>query len=114
MSSDSYAKHVTSSMLESLVYHLPTNKLMVKFKTSGTCYVYSDVRKHEAAALLGAASHGTYFNAHIKGQFDEKPMDAFGFDTAFDNVAALTEPRRFITIDWVKVAGDGSIPVFPR
>ena len=56
-------QNVSSSNLRSVGYDNST--LEIEFN-SGSIYQYSGVPANVYAALMGASSHGTYFNANIK------------------------------------------------
>ena len=58
---------VSSTNLRSVGYDPQNSVLEIEFK-SGT-YQYSGVPATEYAALMAAASHGSYFNAHIKDAY---------------------------------------------
>ncbi|MFA5188286.1 MAG: KTSC domain-containing protein [Patescibacteria group bacterium] len=59
---------VNSTDLKSVGYEPQTNILEIEFK-KGSIYQYSEVPDYIYTGLIGAASHGKYFNAHIKKHF---------------------------------------------
>lgn len=105
---------MTSSVLDALVYEEKNGRLLAKFKTFGRCWEYWKVSAIEASSLVNSGSHGTYFNDFIKGNFGENQVPATLFDDAFEKITALIKPLLIVKIDWATLAGDGSIPVFPR
>ena len=56
---------VESSNIAAVGYDETTKKLTVNFK-NGSSYIYADVEKEKAQAIVGADSVGKYLNAHIK------------------------------------------------
>lgn len=56
---------VSSSNLASVGYNEASRILEVEF-LDGRVYRYSGVPQEEHLGLMGADSHGKYFNAHIK------------------------------------------------
>jgi hypothetical protein len=56
---------VSSSNLASIGYEFATKTLEIEF-TNGTIYQYADVPADVHARLMGAASHGKFFNANVK------------------------------------------------
>jgi len=56
---------VSSSNIRSIGYDTDSTTLEIEFNTGGV-YQYSGVPQGEYDALMAAASHGTYFSAHIK------------------------------------------------
>lgn len=60
---------VTSSNLLSIGYDAETNTLEVEFK-GGTIYQYFDVPEDEYESLMNAPSHGVYFSANIRDNYD--------------------------------------------
>lgn len=56
---------VTSSSIQAVGYSLPTQTLEIEF-VSGGVYRYFNVPERLHAGLMAAASHGTYFDVHIK------------------------------------------------
>ena len=71
MSADNVRTPVGSSNIRSIGYSDRTQVLEIEF-TGGRIYQYANVPKSMYSALMGAASHGKYFNAHIKHQFEVK------------------------------------------
>ena len=61
-------QRVTSSNIASIGYDSSTSTLEIEFNT-GSIYEYSNVSSNINAALMSASSHGTYFNANIKGRY---------------------------------------------
>ncbi len=59
---------VSSSNIASIGYDQAMQILEVEF-TNGTVYQYFNVPLQVYEALMGAGSHGTYLNAHIKRQY---------------------------------------------
>jgi len=65
---------VSSSNLASVGYDAQTETLEIEF-LNGTVYQYSNVPESIYSELMGAASHGSYFAAHIKkGGFSYKQI----------------------------------------
>lgn len=58
--------HVISSDLNAVGYENGT--LYIRFN-SGDLYRYANVPESVYRGLMGAASHGRYFHAHIKGVY---------------------------------------------
>lgn len=58
-------KVVSSSLLASVGYDAMTQTLELEFQ-SGSVYRYAMVPESVYLELMGAASHGVYFNAYIK------------------------------------------------
>ncbi|MEW6211581.1 MAG: KTSC domain-containing protein [Acidobacteriota bacterium] len=56
---------VSSSNLASVGYDPQTNTLEIEFH-SGSIYQYFNVPQSIYDGLMGAGSHGRYFDAHIK------------------------------------------------
>lgn len=56
---------VRSSNLESVGYDPETQTLEIAF-LNGSIYQYFNVPQSVYEGLMGAASHGTYFDRHIK------------------------------------------------
>jgi hypothetical protein len=114
MASASYAIHVTSSMIHSLVFDQISLSLLVRFKPSEKCYKYYNVPAVKAQMLRNANSVGGYFNSHIKDVFES---DTIGETHYFDMYQRITDsmvPIKIIKIDWIRLAGNGLLPVFPR
>jgi len=59
---------VNSSNIESIGYDPAAQILEVAF-LNHTVYQYLNVPQHVYDELMAAGSHGTYLNAHIKGQY---------------------------------------------
>lgn len=59
---------VSSSNIASIGYHPVNHVLEVEF-LNGSIYHYYAVPPAVYERLMGAASHGQYLNAHIKGTF---------------------------------------------
>ncbi|MDQ6766011.1 MAG: KTSC domain-containing protein [Verrucomicrobiota bacterium] len=59
---------VSSSNLASVGYDALTHTLEIEF-LNGSVYQYSGVPSTVFQGLMGAASHGTYFNAYIKNVY---------------------------------------------
>lgn len=59
---------VSSSNIQSIGYDSDSSILEVEFIT-GRVYQYSGVPDSEYEGLMNASSHGTYLNAHIKGNY---------------------------------------------
>lgn len=64
---------VSSSNLHSVGYDPNSNILEIEF-LSGRIYRYSNVPHHIYLELMNASSHGKYFNAYIKNDFDCTPL----------------------------------------
>lgn len=60
---------VSSSNIASIGYDASSNTLEVEFN-GGRVYVYYDVPASEHRALMNASSHGTYFNANIRNNYE--------------------------------------------
>ena len=56
---------ITSSNLKSVGYDATSRTLEIEFHSSGI-YQYSSVPPSVHSGLMGASSHGKYFDAHIK------------------------------------------------
>lgn len=59
---------VSSSHIVSIGYEVATSTLEIEFK-DGRIYQYFDVPEHIHDGLMGAASHGEYLSANIKGVY---------------------------------------------
>tara|TARA_R110000868_G_scaffold13347_3_gene62464 strand:- start:1338 stop:1547 length:210 start_codon:yes stop_codon:yes gene_type:complete len=59
---------VSSSNIASIGYDSTAQVLEVEFN-DGAVYQYMNVPQVVYNGLMTAASHGTYLNAHIKGQY---------------------------------------------
>lgn len=55
-------------MIDRIAYDEAATTLCIWFRDNGK-YVYYDVPRAIYDALCRAASHGAYFNAHIKGRY---------------------------------------------
>jgi KTSC domain len=62
-------KPVVSSVISEVGYESTSRTLEIMFK-SGAIYLYYFVPDEIHAGLMKAASHGTYFNRHIKSVYD--------------------------------------------
>jgi hypothetical protein len=60
-----YRIRVSSSNLASVGYDEASGTLEVEFH-NGSCYQYSNVPAYVYSGLMSAASHGRYFDAHVK------------------------------------------------
>lgn len=60
---------VSSSNLVSVGYDMDTETLEVEFK-GGTVYQYFNVPENEFNNLMNASSHGVYFSANIRENYD--------------------------------------------
>lgn len=60
---------VSSSNLASIGYDASSEILEVEFN-SGRVYEYYDVPESEYDALMDASSHGRYFNANIRNDYE--------------------------------------------
>ena len=60
---------VSSSNLASIGYDVPTKTLEVEFNHGGV-YQYFDVPQDEYEALMSADSHGKYFVANIRNDYE--------------------------------------------
>ena len=60
---------VRSSDLRAVGYEPFTGTLTIAFHSGGV-YEYYGVSYAEYVGLMRASSHGRYFHAHIKGQYD--------------------------------------------
>ena len=61
-------RDVQSSALRSVGYDGGQQTLVITFQSGGT-YEYSGVPRSVYEELMRAPSKGTYFNAHVKGQY---------------------------------------------
>lgn len=61
-------EHVESSNIESIGYDSESQTLEIEF-LNGSVYQYFDVPDHIYTELIGAASHGEYLAANIKGHY---------------------------------------------
>ena len=61
-------KTVSSTDIKSIGYNEETKILEIEFHSEGI-YQYSNVPKNVHSALMGASSHGKYFNRVIKNNF---------------------------------------------
>ncbi len=59
---------VKSTEIHSVGYD-PVSKILEIEFNSGGIYQYFEVPEHLYTELMGASSHGTYFNQHIKNKF---------------------------------------------
>jgi hypothetical protein len=59
---------VSSSNIRSIGYDPDSSTLEIEFN-DGTVYQYAGVPQDEFEGLMGAGSHGTYFNANIKKRY---------------------------------------------
>jgi hypothetical protein len=57
--------HVSSSNILSIGYDPDSSTLEIEFK-GGSVYQYAGVPQAEFDGLMGAGSHGVYFNGNIK------------------------------------------------
>ncbi len=106
----SFSATVDSSNLHSVVFDGVARALLVKF-TSKACYRYVGVPIGIAKALVAAGSAGTYLNREVKPAFEAQAISESFFKKEFDR---LSRTHNVVAINWAIVAGDGSLPVFPR
>jgi len=106
----SFSTMVDSSNLHSVVYDSLARCLLVKFN-SKACYKYLKVPIGVARSLVAAGSAGSYLNRAVKGTFEVQTITESFFKEEFDR---LSRTVNVVAINWALVAGDGSIPVFPR
>lgn len=66
---------VKSSNISEVGYDEVTKTLAIRFKNSGQLYHYSGVPSEAHKSLMGAASVGSHFFAHIKGKFDFQKIE---------------------------------------
>jgi hypothetical protein len=59
---------VSSSNIVSIGYDPDSSTLEIEFK-GGSVYQYAGVPQAEFDGLMGASSHGIYFNANIKDRY---------------------------------------------
>lgn len=64
---------VESSNLASVGYDAENEILEVEFKHGGV-YQYFDVPEHVYDELMNASSHGVYFSANIRNDYDYQKM----------------------------------------
>ncbi len=64
---------VRSSNISSIGYAADTRTLEVEFN-SGSIYQYSRVPESVYNALMGARSHGSYFNDHIRDTYPTRQV----------------------------------------
>jgi hypothetical protein len=62
--------YVQSSALEQVIYDPAAHTLRMTFRDSGRTYIYRDVPQDVYDGLIFANSIGTFFNAHIRDNFD--------------------------------------------
>lgn len=60
-------EHVSSSHIAAIGYDPDAELLELEF-LDGSIYAYYDIPSHVYDGLM-SGSHGAYFNAHIKGQY---------------------------------------------
>ncbi len=64
---------VESSNLASVGYDAQTQTLEVEFNHGGV-YQYFDVPESEYEALMSASSHGSYFSANIRNDYEYQKL----------------------------------------
>lgn len=64
---------VTSDTIQSVGYSSLSGTLEIEF-TDGSLYQYSDVPERIYRDLIGASSHGTYFNEHVRDWFRSRKI----------------------------------------
>lgn len=64
---------VTSTALRAIGYDIRRHILAIRFQ-NGRLYHYYDVPLHVYSALLGAGSHGQYFNTDIRGKYEYRQV----------------------------------------
>lgn len=64
---------VSSSNLVTIGYDVTKQILEIEFN-NGDVYRYFDVPDYEYERLMGASSHGKYFSAHIKNEYEYKKI----------------------------------------
>ena len=62
--------YVQSSALEQVIYDPAAHTLRATFRDSGRTYIYRGVPQDVYDGLIFADSIGTFFNAHIRDNFD--------------------------------------------
>lgn len=67
-------KRVESEALRGVGYDANRRVLEIEF-TSGEVYRYLDVPASVHVGLMGATSHGEYFNDHIRDRFEYAHLD---------------------------------------
>lgn len=63
-------QNISSSMIASIGYETNTSTLEIEFN-SGAVWHYYDFSESMWYEFANAESHGKYFHAHIKNQFNE-------------------------------------------
>lgn len=61
--------NVDSTCFSTIGYDAAQEVLVVQFRTTGSVYTYSEFSQSEYDAFMQAASLGSYYNKHIKGQY---------------------------------------------
>lgn len=61
--------NVDSTCFSTIGYDADKEVLVVQFRTTGSVYTYSEFSQSEYDAFMQAASLGSYYNKHIKGQY---------------------------------------------
>lgn len=64
---------VESSNLASVGYDAQTQTLEIEFNHGGV-YQYFDVPESEYEALMSASSHGSYFSANIRNDYEYQKL----------------------------------------
>ena len=67
--------YVQSTALEQVSYDERAGTLCAKFRDSGRTYVYRDVPQDIYDGLMFADSLGSFFNAHIRDQYDFEELN---------------------------------------
>lgn len=67
-------KKVQSSIINEIGYDSETEILTIKFN-GGKTYVYKNVPKEKALAVMESESIGKAFHAEIKGQYEAAPVE---------------------------------------
>ncbi|MGA2070622.1 MAG: KTSC domain-containing protein [Sedimentisphaerales bacterium] len=61
--------YVQSSNVEQVGYDVDNMELYVKFKSSGTIYVYQNVPQEVFTMLMAAPSIGSFINREVKDRY---------------------------------------------
>ena len=64
-----------SSCFSEIGYDSDWEILIVRFRDSGSVYTYSDFPEDEWNQFIAADSLGSWYNSHIKGQYEDKKID---------------------------------------
>ena len=115
LSGDNFAVDVkNSSMILQVAYAAVNQMLWVKFRGEAKCWSYMPVISSVAYALKNANSVGGCFNDRIRPFNNGVSRDVVEFDEAFEFLTGSSPSQVGFNIDWMALAGDGSIPFFSR